>query len=392
MIYLDHNATTPCDPRVAAAMWPWLTDHVGNASSAHQAGRRAAAAVENARSEVAALLQVAPANVTFTSGATESINLAIKGIASAYAQRGRHIISSRIEHRATIDPLRSLEEAGYDVTWLSPDESGRIDPSQVEVAMRPTTSLVTLAWANNETGVIQPMAEIARRCRSRGILIHVDAAQIAGRLPIHVADVGIDALSGSSHKHGGPMGVGFLYLRQRNPRVRIQPQIEGGGHEQGIRAGTLNVPGIVGAGEAARLAATTMTCEGVDAAAGGDHIDEPARQRALRDELEHRLTVGWPDAVIFGKAADRLPNTLMIAFPPCPASTLLQGIPDIACATGSACSSTSPAPSHVLLAMGVDPAIARCAIRLSLGRTTTQADIRTAADRLLHQLRNTSAS
>ena len=369
-IYLDYNATTPVDPRVLEAMLPYFADRFGNAASrTHARGAEAAEAVELARGRLSRLIGARPDEIVFTSGATESNNLAVKGVIEAAAQTGRHIVTGLTEHKSVLDICRRLERQGSQVTYLSPDSFGRITAAQVAAAVTDRTVLVTLMAANNETGTLHPLAEVGRVTRARGVLLHTDATQAVGRMPIDVGAMGVDLLSLSAHKMYGPKGVGALYVRSHQPRVRLLAQMDGGGHERGLRSGTLNVPGIVGLGEAARIASEEMEAEA-------------DRLSALRDRLLGRLTERLDFVVVNGHPTERLPNTLNVAFACVEAEALVLAMTDVAVATGSACTSAVLEPSHVLRAMGVPDDLARGSIRLSLGRLTTSEEIDFAADRV----------
>ena len=356
-IYLDYNATTPVDPRALEAMLPYFTERYGNASSkGHAYGWAAEEAVEQAREQVAALMEAEAREVIFTSGATESINLALKGVAEAYARKGRHVVTVETEHKATLDACRTLERQGSRVTYLPVDENGLVRPADVEAALTEKTILVSVMWANNETGVMQPIEEIAERVRARGVLFMTDATQAAGKMPISTEHA--DLLVLSAHKFYGPKGVGALYASRRRPRVRLLPLVDGGGQENGLRGGTLNVPGIVGMGAAAALA--------------GDGLEAEAdRLKALRDRFEVEIQAVLPDVHINGKDAPRLSQTSSLVFPDVRANNLIAALRDLALSTGSACSSGSGKPSHVLKAMGLSDALAQSTLRFSLGRFTT---------------------
>jgi cysteine desulfurase len=370
-IYLDYNATTPVDPRVLEAMLPFFSQHFGNAASrTHDWGREAAEAVELARGRLSRLIGARPDEIVFTSGATESNNLAIKGVVEASNGAPPHVVTCLTEHKSVLDVCRRLEGRCVQVTWLRPDASGRVTAGQVEAALTDRTALVTLMAANNEAGVLHPLAEIGRITRSRGVPLHTDATQAAGRIPIDVEALGVDLLSLSAHKMYGPKGVGALFVRSGEPRVRLLAQMDGGGHERGLRSGTLNVPGIVGLGEAARIAGEEMPAEAV-------------RLSALRDGLLERLTAQLDFVILNGHPTERLPNTLNVAFACVEAEALVRALPDLAVATGSACTSATLEPSHVLRAMGVPEDLARGAVRFSLGRFTTTEEIDFAADRVV---------
>jgi len=368
-IYLDYNATTPVDPRVFEAMAPYFTRVFGNAASAtHAFGRAAEQAVLHARNQVAGLIhaeideRLGAREIIWTSGATESNNLALKGAAHAARDKGRHIITQATEHKAVLDPCRRLADEGFEVTFLPVDRNGRVSAEQVSGAIRPDTILVSIMYANNETGVIQPIREIGAICKERGVLFHSDATQAVGKIPVDVAADGIDLLSASAHKLYGPKGAGFLYVRKKNPRVRLLPLLDGGGHERGFRSGTLNVPGIVGLG---------LACE----IAGREMAGESSRLRALRDRLQAALRARVGPVVVNGDEQNRLPHVANISFPGVDGNSLLNALDDIAISSGSACTSASMAASHVLLAMGLGEALAHGSIRFSLGRFTTPEEI-----------------
>ena len=374
-VYLDHHATTPVDPRVLQAMLPYFSEKFGNpASRNHAFGWEAEQAVEHARSRIAALIGASPREMIFTSGATESVNLALKGVAEAYQGRGDHIVTVVTEHRAVLDTCRRLEARGLRVTYLPVDRQGLVDPDEVRRAITERTILVSVMFANNEIGVIQPIREISRVVRERGVLFHSDATQAVGKIPVHVEEDGIDLLSFSAHKLYGPKGVGALYVRSRNPRVELVPQIDGGGHERGLRSGTLNVPAIVGFGEACAICQREMEGEG-------------QRLAALRDRLMNRLLAELDEVVIHGSLKHRLPNNLNLSFLGVEATTLMMNVKEIAISSGSACSSATPEPSHVLRALGLPADLARGAIRIGLGRFNTEEEIEYAAGRLIDAVR-----
>jgi len=374
-VYLDHHATTPVDPRVLQAMLPYFSEKFGNpASRNHAFGWEAEQAVEHARSRIAALIGASPREMIFTSGATESVNLALKGVAEAYQGRGDHIVTVVTEHRAVLDTCRRLEARGLRVTYLPVDREGLVNPDEVRRAITERTILVSVMFANNEIGVIQPIREISRVVRERGVLFHSDATQAVGKIPVHVEEDGIDLLSFSAHKLYGPKGVGALYVRSRNPRVELVPQIDGGGHERGLRSGTLNVPAIVGFGEACAICQREMGEEG-------------RRLAALRDRLMNRLLAELDDVVIHGSLEHRLPNNLNLSFLGVEASTLMMNVKELAVSSGSACSSATPEPSHVLRALGLPADLARGAIRIGLGRFNTEEEIEYAAGRLIEAVR-----
>lgn len=367
-VYFDNHATTPVDPRVLDAMLPFFREHFGNAASrSHRFGWYAEKAVDRARRQVAGVIGASPREIVFTSGATESNNLALKGVFEAYRARGNHIISMETEHRAVLDPLRHLEREGASVTLLPPEPDGLLDLARLREAIRPETLLVSVMYANNETGVVQPVREIGAICREHGMLFHTDAAQAFGKLPIEVAGEGIGLLSISAHKIYGPKGIGALYV---NRQIALGAQMDGGGHERGMRSGTLNVPGIVGLGEAASLCGEEM-----DAGA--------ARLESLRERLRERLTTELDGVRVNGSLAHRLPGNLNLSFRGVAASALLMALPDIALSTGSACSSAQPEPSHVLGAMGLPDDLIRASVRFGLGRFNTAEEIDYAASRIV---------
>ena len=364
MIYLDHNATTPLDPRVLDAMLPFLTDRFGNAASRHHAlGCDAATAVESAREQVASAIGADPREIVWTSGATESDNLALLGVAQASAYRKRrHVVTVATEHRAVLDTCEHLEGLGIDVTYLGVDRDGRLDLDRLADAITERTLLVSIMHANNETGVLHPVARIGVLCRKRGVLLHTDATQSYGKEPIDVNALHVDLLSASAHKIHGPKGVGMLFVRRRGPRVRCEPLVRGGGHERGLRSGTLNVPGIVGMGAAAALA-------------GGDDA-----VRALRDRLEAGLRDRVDGVAVNGHRAERLANTTNLSFAGVDGAKLMKGMPELAVSSSSACTSAALQPSYVLGAMGCDDARIRGSVRFSLGRFNTADEIETAIE------------
>lgn len=369
-VYMDYSATTPCDERVLQRMLPFFSQTFGNsASRSHSFGWAAEQAVEQAREQVAALVAANPKEIIWTSGSTEANNLAIKGAAQMYRQKGNHLITAATEHKAVLDPMHHLESQGFEVTWLPVDGVGHVDLDQLAAAMTERTIMVSLMAANNETGTVHPLAEIGKLCKLKGVLFHTDATQAAGKIPIDVEAMGIDLMSLSAHKFYGPKGVGCLYVRRKNPRVRLTAQLDGGGHERGMRSGTLNVPGIVGMGEAARLAKAEMA-------------DESARLGKLRDRLQERILAVLPDAVINGDIEARLPQLTNISFPYVEGESLIMGIKEIAVSSGSACTSASLEPSYVLKSLGLGDELAHSSIRFSLGRFTTEAEVDFAAERV----------
>jgi cysteine desulfurase len=373
-VYLDHHATTPVDPRVLNAMLPFFGLNFGNSSSrAHSFGWAAEKAVEHARKRVAHLAGAQPREIVFTSGATESNNLALKGAAEAHPARS-HFITVATEHRAVLDPLRHLERQGSRVTVLAPRPDGLLDLDQLRRAILPETLLVSVMYANNEIGVLQPVAEIGAICRERGVLFHCDAAQAFGKVAIDVNSLKIDLMSASAHKLYGPKGIGFLFVRRSAPRFQLAAQMDGGGHENGLRSGTLNVPAIVGFGEACAVCAREMP-------------EEAARLAAWRDRLLERLTAALDGVAVNGSLAHRLPGNLNLSFAGVDAETLLMALPDIALSTGSACTSGTPEPSHVLRALGVSDELAHSSIRIGLGRTNTEEELDHAAHRLIESVK-----
>ncbi len=371
-VYLDYNATTPVDPRVVDAMVPFFTEHYGNASSkGHAFGWAAAEAVKIARASVAAVIAADPAAVYFTGGATESLNTAIKGVATTYRKKGNHIITVKTEHKGVLNACKVLGRSGIEVTLLDVDENGLVDVDQLAAAITDETILVSVMWANNETGVIQPVKEIASRVRERGILFMTDATQAYGKIPIDVSE--IDLLTCTAHKLYGPKGIGALYVRKRNPRVRLVPLIDGGAQEDGMRAGTTNVPGIVGFGAAARIA---------DAA----REEEASRLSGLRDRFEQRITEALPFVKINGGGAPRLPHVSNLAFPGVTAARLVTELRSLAMSTGSACSTGTGKPSHVLKAMGLSDEEAYATLRISFGRFSTTEEVDFATSEIIEKV------
>lgn len=374
-VYLDNHATTPVDPRVLDAMLPYFAEKFGNASSRHHSyGWEAEHAVDRARKQVAELIGAAPQEIVFTSGATESNNLAIKGAAESYGSRGRHVITAVTEHKAVLDACKRLEQRGFEVTYLPVRGDGLIDLDELRRAIRPSTILISIMHANNEIGVLQPIREIGRMAREHGVLFHTDAAQSAGKTPISVQEDQIDLLSMSAHKMYGPKGVGALYVRRKNPRVELVPQIDGGGHERGVRSGTLNVPGIVGFGEACAICRREMQAEA-------------DRLRRLRDRLKERIEAELEDVIVNGSMEHRLPNNLNMSFAHITAESLLMALRDVAVSSGSACSSATQAPSHVLRALGLEREMAHSSIRFGLGRFNTEEEIDYAAARVIETVK-----
>lgn len=374
-IYLDNNATTRTDPRVLESMLPYFSTFYGNAASrSHAFGWQADEAVELARNNVAALIGADPKEIIWTSGATESDNLALKGVAEMYAGRGEHIVTVATEHPAILDAAKHLQAQGNRVTYLGVDRHGLVDLGELAAALTDRTVLVSVMLANNETGTIQPLAPVSALCRAQGILLHTDATQAVGKIPVDVNALGVDLLSLSAHKMHGPKGVGALYVRRKDPRVRLTPQMDGGGHERGFRSGTLNVPGIVGLGAAARLCQAQSESDGT-------------RLRHLRDRLHAGIADALPDVSLNGHPVERLPNTLNLSFGGVESEALLANLPDIAVSSGSACSSASIEPSHVLKAMGLTDRAAHSSLRFSLSRDTTEEEIKRVIDRVVQAAR-----
>jgi len=369
-IYMDYHATTPVDPRVLEAMMPFFNQHFGNpASRNHAFGWEAEEAVESARKHVAELIGATAKEIIFTSGATESNNLAIKGVAEMYREKGNHLITCVTEHKAVIDTCKKLEKQGARVTYLPVQKDGRIDLADLRAAITDKTVLISIMSANNEIGVLQPIAEIGAIAKEKGIIFHSDAVQIVGKAPFNVNDAKVDLVSMSAHKLYGPKGVGALYVRRRNPRVLLAEQINGGGHERGMRSGTLNVPGIVGFGKAAELAKQEMATEG-------------QRLRTLRDALNAKLHANLDEIYVNGSMEHRLPHNLNISFAYVEGESLLMGINDVAVSSGSACTSASLEPSYVLKALGAGDDLAHSSIRFGLGRWTTDEEVDYVVERL----------
>lgn len=364
-IYLDFNSTTPVDPRVLETMFPYFSNHFGNAASrTHAFGWAAAQAVDEGRAQVAALLNCEAQEIIFTSGATESINLVIKGVFEAYHSKGAHIITTATEHKAVLDTCASLIEKGAEVSLLSVDREGLVDPEELKKLIRPDTILVAVMLANNETGVIQPVKELAEITHANGSIFFSDTTQAIGKMRFDVQELGIDLCCVSAHKIYGPKGIGALFVRRKNPRVSLVPLIDGGGHERGLRSGTLNVTGIVGLGKAAEIASA-------------ESWDEAMRLSTWRTRLEQKIQ-DCGDVFINGSIRDRLPNTTSLSIAGIKADQLISCLPGFAIATGSACTSDIPEPSHVLRAMGISETLAYGSIRISLGRTTTEAETQAA--------------
>ncbi len=370
-IYMDNHATTPVDPRVIEAMLPYFSEKFGNAASRnHSFGWAGEEAVENARGQVASLINATPKEIIFTSGATESDNLMIKGVAEMYREKGNHIITQAIEHKAVLDTCKRLEKYGFEVTYLPVQRDGRVNPENVRKAITPKTILITVMYANNEIGVVNPIAEIGKIAKEHGILFAVDGVQAVGKIPVDVQKDNIDLLAISAHKIYGPKGVGALYVRRRNPRVQLSAIIDGGGHERGMRSGTLNVTGIIGLGKACEICQQEMAQEG-------------ERLGKLRDRLKNGLMSKLDELFINGSMEHRLPNNLNISFAYVEGESLLMGINDIAVSSGSACTSATLEPSYVLKALGVGEDLAHTSIRFGIGRFNTEEEVDYVTNRLV---------
>ena len=371
-VYLDNNSTTPCDPRVVDTMVPYFYQKPGNSASRnHPFGWEAEEGVDYAREQIAALLKVDPKEIIFTSGATESDNLAIKGVFEMYKSKGNHIITVTTEHKAVLDTCDKLTEAGAEITYLKVAEDGLIDLAELEASIKSTTILVSVMWANNETGVIQPMKEIGDICEKHGVLFMSDATQAVGKIPTYPKEIGVHLMAWTSHKMYGPKGVGALYVSRKSPRVKVTAQMDGGGHERGMRSGTLNVPGIVGFGKAAEIARLEM------------HSDAE-RLSKLRDRLEHELTSKLEECYINGNVNHRMPHVTNISFKQVEGDGLMMTYnQNIAVSSGSACTSASLEPSYVLVALGLGDDLAHSSIRFSLGRFTTDEEVDFAVEKLV---------
>jgi cysteine desulfurase len=368
---MDNHATTPVDPRVLDAMLPFFGAKFGNSASRNHAfGWAAEEAVENARAQIASLVGATPKEIIFTSGATESNNLAIKGAAEMYREKGNHIITQVIEHKAVLDTCKRLEKYGFEVTYLPVQKDGLVNPDAVRKAITPKTILISMMYANNEIGIINPIAEIGKIAKEHGVLFHVDGVQAVGKIPVDVQKDNIDLLSITAHKIYGPKGVGALYVRRRNPRVQLSAIIDGGGHERGMRSGTLNVPGIVGLGKACEICQKEMAEEG-------------ARMRRLRDRLKSGIFAKLDEVYINGSMEHRLPNNLNVSFAYVEGESLLMGINDVAVSSGSACTSATLEPSYVLKALGVGEDLAHTSIRFGLGRFNTEEEVDYVVNRMV---------
>jgi cysteine desulfurase len=373
-VYLDNNSTTRVDARVLDAMLPWFGEHYGNASSRHHSfGWKADEAVTIARCQVAALIGADPREIVFTSGATESNNLALKGVAVMYRQRGDHIVSVATEHKAVLDVCKRLQQSGINVTLLPVDRFGQVTVEQIADAITARTILVSVMAANNEIGTLQPIAEIGKLCKDRGVLFHTDAVQAAGKVSLDVQAMGVDLMSLSAHKMYGPKGVGALFVRRREPQVRLEPLFDGGGHERGMRSGTLNVPAIVGFGKACELAREVMS-------------DEAAMTRALRELLRQGLMERLDGVTLNGHPKERLPGNLNLSFAGVQGEALMMSMRQIAVSSGSACTSASPEPSYVLKACGVDDDLAHASIRFGVGRFNTPEEIDFALEEVIRNV------
>ena len=375
-VYMDNHATTPVDPRVLEVMLPYFTDKFGNAASrSHAFGWEAEAAVDLAREQVARLIHASsPREIVFTSGATESDNLAIKGVAEAYRDRGHHIITCATEHKAVLDSCKVLEKQGYQITYLPVDSNGWLDMQRLREALTDKTILISVMAANNEIGTMQPVKEIGRLAHEKGVLFHTDATQAVGKIPVDVEEMAIDLLSLSAHKLYGPKGIGALYVRAAKPRVKLWPMIDGGGHERGMRSGTLNVPGIVGLGEACEIAQKEMAAEA-------------ERLVALRERLRAGMVDQLEEVYINGHPTERLPGNMNMSFAYVEGESLLMALKEIAVSTGSACTSASLEPSHVLRAIGVEEELAHTSIRFGLGRFNTEEEVDYTVRRVVEEVR-----
>lgn len=371
LIYLDNNATTPCDPRVVDAMIPYFYENPGNAASRnHPFGWVAEEAVDYARTQIADLINVDPKEIIFTSGATEGDNLALKGVFEMYARKGNHIITVKTEHKAVLDACQKIEKLGGQVTYLDVNNEGLIDLDELEAAITDKTILVSVMWANNETGVIQPMKQIGEICEKHGILFFSDATQAVGKIPVDPKSIGVHLMAFTSHKMYGPKGVGALFVNRKKPRVKVTAQMDGGGHERGMRSGTLNVPGIVGFGKAAEIAKKEM-------------VQDAERLSKLRDKLEKALYDNLEEVYINGSVENRMPHVTNLSFKHVEGEGLMMTFnQEIAVSSGSACTSASLEPSYVLVALGLGDDLAHSSIRFSLGRFTTEEDVDRAIEAL----------
>jgi len=370
-IYMDNHSTTPCDPRVLEVMLPYFTEKFGNASSRnHTFGWEAEEAVDRARKQIAQLVHADAKELVFTSGATESDNLALKGVVEMYKQKGNHIITSSTEHRAVLDTAKALEKKGINVTFLPVDKTGRVNPDDVRGAITDQTILISIMLANNEIGTINPIKDIGKIAKEKGILFHCDATQGVGKIPVDIQEMGIDLMSFTAHKIYGPKGIGALYVRRKGPRVRLVPMIDGGGHERGMRSGTLPVPLIVGFGKACELCEQEMPTESV-------------RMAGLRDRLQEGIMGAMEEVYLNGHPTHRLPGNLNVSFAYVEGEALLMGVKEIALSSGSACTSATLEPSYVLRALGVGSDLAHSSIRFGLGRFTTAEEVEYTIDRMI---------
>ena len=370
-IYMDNHSTTACDPRVVDAMLPYFTEKFGNAASRnHSFGWEAEEGVDQARKHIANLIHADAKEIVFTSGATESDNLALKGVVEMYKEKGDHVITTSTEHRAVIDAAKSLEKKGVKVTYLPVDKTGRVDPDDVRNAITDKTILISIMLANNEIGTIHPIAEIGRIAKEKGVLFHCDATQGVGKIPVNVQELGVDLMSFTAHKIYGPKGIGALYVRRKAPRVRLAPMIDGGGHERGMRSGTLPVPLVVGFGKAIELCAKEMP-------------EESVRTMALRDRLQDGIMGAMEEVYLNGHPTERLPGNLNISFAYVEGEALLMGVKEIALSSGSACTSATLEPSYVLRALGVGSDLAHSSIRFGIGRFTTPEEVEYTIDRMI---------
>ncbi len=375
-VYMDNHATTPVDPKVLEAMLPYFTEKFGNAASRnHSYGWTAEAAVDQAREQIAALIKAKAKEIIFTSGATESDNLALKGVVEFYKEKGNHIITAPTEHKAILDTCKALERKGVaQVTYVPVDETGLVDPDDIRKAITDKTILISIMQANNEIGTIQPLHEIGKIAKEKGVLFHTDATQGVGKLPVDVDAMGIDLMSFSAHKIYGPKGIGGLYVRSRGPRVRLTPQMDGGGHERGMRSGTLNVTGIVGLGKACDLAGQLMDTES-------------ERILRMREQLRQKITSQLDEVYLNGHPMQRLPGNLNLSFAFVEGESLLMGLKDVAVSSGSACTSATLEPSYVLKALGVGDELAHTSIRFGLGRFNTDEEVEYVAGRVVHEVK-----
>jgi cysteine desulfurase len=374
-IFMDNHSTTPVDPRVLEVMLPYFTERFGNAASRnHPFGWEAEKAIDQAREQIARLIHSDPKEIIFTSGATESNNLALKGVAEMYQEKGNHIITAVTEHKAILDTAKRLEKIGFEVTYLNVGKDGLVDPQAIKAAITNKTILISIMMANNEIGVIQPIAEIGKIAKEKGVIFHCDATQGVGKIPVDVQAMGIDLMSFSAHKIYGPKGVGALYVRKKNPRVRISPMMDGGGHERGMRSGTLNVPGIVGLGKACEICENEMAEEGI-------------RLTRLREKLKDQLLKELDEIYLNGHPTQRLPQNLNLSFAYVEGESLLMGLKEIALSSGSACTTATLEPSYVLRALGVGSDLAHSSLRFGLGRFNSEEEVDYVGRRVIETVR-----